>query len=54
MVQNPGHLEAASFKDGCGLVPRRCVQVEARKEPRVLGQVLVEGPFREDRKAESV
>lgn len=53
MVQNPGHLEAGSVKDSCGLVPR-CVQVEARKEPRVLSQVLVEGPFGGDRKAESV
>lgn len=35
MVQNPGHLEADSFKDSCSLVPGRCVQVEARKEPSV-------------------
>lgn len=48
MVQNPGHLEAGSLKDNCCLV-----QVEARKEPRASGQVLVEGPFGEDRRAES-
>lgn len=53
VVQNPGHLEAGSRKASCILVPRRCVQVEARKEPRVLGQVMVEGPFGADRRAES-
>lgn len=51
--KNPGHVEAGSCKASCILVPRRCVQVEARKEPRVLGQVMVEGPFGADRRAES-
>lgn len=53
VVQNPGRLEASSHKASGSLVPRRFVQVEARKEPRVLGQVLMEGPFGADRRTES-
>lgn len=52
LVQNPGPLEGGSIKDSCGLVPRGCVQVESRKEPRLLSQALVEGPFGGDRRAE--